>query len=655
MRIKRVYSTSAQVGAGSTTNFVLFDIAAICLETGAASAEGVITADVGARDRTNLDGAAYRPACGWKYDSVDGLAIVGTQAIEAHEDDSSWTAAYYVVGTTLCLRVDGDAAHVTEWGIHATLLAYVEEMFGHTSGITLVAHGYTKSASTDWGNASACFVATIPGDGWMSFQAGQSDQIGILGLSASDPEGSYAAVQFGFYLGDGGDYQVIENGSGVPASFPYAANKTFAVHVYGNVVTYWYDGLLVYTSLTAATHPLYAVGVPYGSGFEAHAITLSSMRNWGPYALVPLSYLRADFGGSYGDAAHPWADKVNCTSSGATLTKNAGGSAWNAGARSTLSVLTGNDASGSVSWKVDQLARQSMAGLSYGNTDVSYADIDFAIYTTAGNRLYVIESGGLFYDTGVDYAIGKVLKVACDAGTIKYYCDATLLHTSLISPNAPLVFDTSIYDQGTSITDVAFVGGYGNVYSWYSKDATSREYAQSLLVNQPFFVPNAMGSIAAVRGQFFGKQSIAAPAFSFTAGAGSIGMVFTKPGIASVYLWDIGGGGSGLIYRFVGSKLEWLNGADRMDVAASLTDGPHAVLITQTDGAANGLKIYLDGDLVVTATPTVVLTPPRRVVGYSGLTNGTDKYIFECEAVDRVISAGEIARWCAYTKARYGR
>lgn len=77
-----------------------------------------------------------------------------------------------------------------------------------------------------------------------------------------------------------------------------------------------------------------------------------------------------------------WTSLVNAIAVGNTITKTSGAIAWNAGGVSSKAIQSGD---GYVEWTAGDPATQyQMCGLSNGNTDVNYTDIDFAIYQNGG-------------------------------------------------------------------------------------------------------------------------------------------------------------------------------------------------------------------------------------------------------------------------------
>jgi hypothetical protein len=89
-----------------------------------------------------------------------------------------------------------------------------------------------------------------------------------------------------------------------------------------------------------------------------------------------------------------------------------------------------------------------MCGLSHGDSDQSYTDIDYAIYLTAGNGTVQVYEGGVSRGDFGAYATGDVFRVALEGGVIKYRKNGTVFYTSLVAPTLPLLVDTSLNTSG---------------------------------------------------------------------------------------------------------------------------------------------------------------------------------------------------------------
>ena len=91
-----------------------------------------------------------------------------------------------------------------------------------------------------------------------------------------------------------------------------------------------------------------------------------------------------------------------------------------------------------------------MLGLSNGNSSHAWEDIDFAIYPTANGVVRVAEKGVLKGTFG-PYVNGDKLRVSVSGGVVRYYRNGTLLYTSTMAPKYPLIVDTALHDQGSTL------------------------------------------------------------------------------------------------------------------------------------------------------------------------------------------------------------
>lgn len=98
-----------------------------------------------------------------------------------------------------------------------------------------------------------------------------------------------------------------------------------------------------------------------------------------------------------------------------------------------------------------------MAGLGeYGTGSFTYSNLRYMFYM-AGGTLYADEYGTL---TNVaTYATGDTLRVAIEAGVVKYRKNGTVVYTSPLAPVYPLYADATLYTNGSTLTNVKFSSG----------------------------------------------------------------------------------------------------------------------------------------------------------------------------------------------------
>jgi len=174
--------------------------------------------------------------------------------------------------------------------------------------------------------------------------------------------------------------------------------------------------------------------------------------------------LSGDFGVS-GPTDVTWTNPVNVNTEGNDISKNSGGSNWNAGAVSTQSISSGN---GFAEGTLTANSGGVVFGLSKGDTDQNWTDIDFGASINANGFLYVLESGSLAFGPGSTYTSGDIIRVEVSGSNVLYKKNGVTFHTSedaITGSSYPLLTDTSIKIVGVSLDNVQMDGISGGASS----------------------------------------------------------------------------------------------------------------------------------------------------------------------------------------------
>jgi hypothetical protein len=304
-------------------------------------------------------------------------------------------------------------------------------------GVSASGNDLTKTAAVGW-NAGAVSTKVLPsGDGYVAFTASEANTLRMLGLSNGNDDTGYADIDFAIYLA-AGQVQVYEKGTSRGTFGNYASGDFLQVSVQSGVVKYSRNGTVFYTSAAAPAYPLLVDTALYTQGATLTGAVISS--GWTAPPPPPT-----------GEAV-TWTAIVGVTASGNNLTKTAV-TGWNAGAVSTRSLVSGD---GYVAFTASETTTLRMLGLSNGNYDTSYADIDFAIYL-AGSQVQVYEKGFSRGSFG-NYTPGDSLQVSVQSGVVKYSRNGSVFYTSAMAPTYPLLVDTALYSQGATLTSVVLSG-----------------------------------------------------------------------------------------------------------------------------------------------------------------------------------------------------
>ena len=150
-----------------------------------------------------------------------------------------------------------------------------------------------------------------------------------------------------------------------------------------------------------------------------------------------------------------WTNGVNVTAVENDLAKREGNaSAWDAGAVSTRGIVSMD---GYVEVMASETTTHRMIGLSRGDTNQGYPDIDFALYLASGGAVYVYEAGVNRGSFGT-YVSGDLLRVAVEGGVVRYRRSGQLLYESRTAPVFPLLVDTSLYNSAATLRGVVLSG-----------------------------------------------------------------------------------------------------------------------------------------------------------------------------------------------------
>ncbi len=144
-----------------------------------------------------------------------------------------------------------------------------------------------------------------------------------------------------------------------------------------------------------------------------------------------------------------WTSLVGATASGNSLT-DISATGVNAGAASTQSITSGD---GYVEFVASETTTNRLLGLSNGNSDASYPDVDFGIALGSGAPIYILEKGVSRGSFGT-YRSGDIFRVAVVGGVVNYSKNGTVFYTSTQTRTYPLLVDTWLYTQGATLQSV---------------------------------------------------------------------------------------------------------------------------------------------------------------------------------------------------------
>ena len=160
-------------------------------------------------------------------------------------------------------------------------------------------------------------------------------------------------------------------------------------------------------------------------------------------------------GGGSGPQNVSWTNAVGASVSGNNLTKTAADGWNNSGASSTQTIASGD---GYVEFTATETTTARLCGLSHSDPDQNYG-VDFALGIWPSGVLYRFEAGS--YAVIGSYSTGDLLRVAVEGGVVKYKKNGIVVYTSAIAPTYPLLVDTSLHSNGSTLSNVVISSGSG--------------------------------------------------------------------------------------------------------------------------------------------------------------------------------------------------
>jgi hypothetical protein len=303
-------------------------------------------------------------------------------------------------------------------------------------GVSASGNNLTKTAASAWSNAGASSTKAIAfGDGYVEFTATEINTSRMCGLSKGDSDQRWQDIDYALYVAIDDTIEIFEGGVYRGDFGTYTAGDRFRVAVEGGVVKYRRNGGLLYTSTVAPAYPLLV-----DTALHTNGATLTNVVIYGTLQDATQDVV--------------WTNAVGVSVSANSLTMTAPSGWGNAGASSTRAIASGD---GYVEFTATETNRSRMCGLSKGDTNQTWQDIDYAIYVAGDDTIEIFEAGVYRGDFGT-YAAGDRFRVAVEGGVVQYRKNGVLLYSSGVTPNYPLLVDTALAHTGATLTNVVIYG-----------------------------------------------------------------------------------------------------------------------------------------------------------------------------------------------------
>eukprot|EP00935_MAST-01C_sp_MAST-1C-sp1_P002013 g2013.t1 len=255
------------------------------------------------------------------------------------------------------------------------------------------------SGGGSWSNAGAASVEELSRSSelqsveWITMT---SNKAYMIGLSNGDSSAHYNDIDFALYAVSNTRFEIYENGAWKGHKGYYSVGDKLEVRLQGDVVTYWCNDELRYTSTQTPTFPLRV-----DSSFHDHG-----------HHCPRFLYF------------HPtWTDAISSTLTAdedGLLEKTSGGGSWSNAGAASVEELSRSSELQSVEWIAATSNKAYMIGLSNGDSSAHHNDIDFALYAVSNTRFEIFENDAWKGHKGY-YSVGDKLEVRLQGDVVTYW------------------------------------------------------------------------------------------------------------------------------------------------------------------------------------------------------------------------------------------
>jgi hypothetical protein len=115
-----------------------------------------------------------------------------------------------------------------------------------------------KTASNNNWDGGAYSFNSVSNNGYLEFTAVETNRARMVGLSNTNTDNGFSSIRYAIFLQNNGTFNVYESGTNRGSFGTYTASNLFRISVESNVVKYYRNGTLFYTSSVVPTLPLFA-------------------------------------------------------------------------------------------------------------------------------------------------------------------------------------------------------------------------------------------------------------------------------------------------------------------------------------------------------------------------------------------------------------
>jgi hypothetical protein len=426
----------------------------------------------------------------------------------------------------------------------------------------------------NWDGGAFAFNG-VSNNGYLEFRASETNRSRMVGLSSTNADNGYASIRYAIYLQNNGIVGIYEAGANRGNFGAYSSNALFRISVESNVVKYYRNGVLIYTSALVPTLPLFPdVSINQVGGTVTNAVVANL--NAGSFVatvsgVTPVTYqwrLNGNPVGtnsaSYADPAITIGDVVSCDLSYAVVCSTPTVSSnpitiingVNSPALISIAAAPGNSICSGTAVTFTATPTNGGASPAYQWT---LNGVDIVGETAA---TYVGTAGTDFFDTDLIRCV-LTSNATCAIPAVVTSSAITMTVTPVVVPSVSIAITTgsnpTCTGNSTTFTATPANGGATPVYQWYLNGApvgtNSSTYTNPSLVNGDQVTVDMTGSspcssptiangntiTMVVNPNVSPTITITEAQFNLCAGGIDYSSVSTNEGLTPSYQWQLNG------------------------------------------------------------------------------------------------------------------
>ncbi len=306
--------------------------------------------------------------------------------------------------------------------------------------ITVSNNSIERVSGSSWTNAGLTTKGEITNEGSVSYEVLTTNKNMMIGLAAPNIDPHYESINFAIYnyaLADsngGSKLLIFEGGQNIGHKTNYQIGDVLSIERDASgYVHYKKNGEIFYSSESES--------LPYAGKLVGDI----SMYSFG--GKIKNLKISSDYTDIVG------LNVSNITNNTQQIKKETGSAGWNAGLATVNAIK--QDGDGYISYRISQVNKNLMVGVSESNLNASYNTIKYAIYHKSSGTLEVRITGpSEIYNENITYQVGDEFSIERVGSDLNFKKNGDIFFTKSGVISGSLIGDISMHTIGSAIYDL---------------------------------------------------------------------------------------------------------------------------------------------------------------------------------------------------------